>query len=116
MWEAQKRYNKTEKGKAVRHAWRQAHPEANRIKVEKYHDERRQLIDALRNKPCADCGQSYPPYVMDFDHLPGTKKEFTISSQGLSRPIRAILDEAAKCEVVCANCHRERTERRRLLS
>jgi hypothetical protein len=29
------------------------------------------------------------------------------------RSWQSILDEMAKCEVVCANCHRRRTARRR---
>lgn len=24
--------------------------------------------------PCADCGELYPSYVMDFDHRPGSAK------------------------------------------
>jgi hypothetical protein len=28
----------------------------------------RALVRAAKSVPCADCGQNYPPYVMDFDH------------------------------------------------
>lgn len=60
--------------------------------------------------PCADCHQSYPYYVMDFDHVRGVKTE------GLARinllGMRRIMDEIDKCDLVCANCHRRRTAHR----
>ena len=66
-----------------------------------------------KNKPCTDCHLSYPSYVMDFDHLPQYKKSFAI---GQSIPNKKTLDqiiaEIAKCELVCANCHRIRTHNR----
>lgn len=75
---------------------------------------RRAWMDDLKRKPCADCGEEYPPFVMDFDHRPDEEKLFAVSAaipMGLGE--RAILEEAAKCDVVCANCHRFRTFRRR---
>lgn len=72
------------------------------------------VVDA-KSRPCADCGIQYPYYVMDFDHREGVLKEFSLHSvHGVTK--RAILTEIAKCDVVCANCHRERTHRRRLKS
>jgi len=68
-----------------------------------------EFINELKNVPCADCGHSYPPYVMDFDHVRGEKKYNVTSMKGRSASKRAILEEVAKCEVVCANCHRIRT-------
>lgn len=67
-----------------------------------------QLVKELKGRPCADCGQSFPPYVMDFDHR--GEKECDVSrvvrlGWGLAR----INAEVAKCDVVCANCHRQRT-------
>jgi hypothetical protein len=62
--------------------------------------------------PCADCGQRFPPVVMDFDHRDGETKSGTISTKigiwGWAR----ILAEIAKCDIICANCHRIRTARR----
>ena len=69
-------------------------------------------VDDLKSQtPCADCGARYPSYVMDFDHRDGTQKVDTICRGVRIRgwgPKR--LDaEIRKCEIVCANCHRERT-------
>jgi hypothetical protein len=59
--------------------------------------------------PCADCQKFYPSYVMQFDHVRGIKKA------GISQMIsdgyswNEIEEEIQKCELVCANCHAERT-------
>jgi hypothetical protein len=74
----------------------------------------RRVIREAKAVPCADCGQRYPHYVMDFDHRPGEKKCFNISiAAGQTRlSLQKMLAEIAKCDVVCANCHRERTYKR----
>jgi hypothetical protein len=71
-----------------------------------------QFLLEQKDKPCADCGNRYPREAMDFDHL--GDKEFTISN-GKNIVSRERLEaEIAKCDVVCSNCHRTRTETRRL--
>jgi hypothetical protein len=70
----------------------------------------RYLIDFFRSHPCIDCGED-DPIVLEFDHLEG--KEFAIAKGLRDRNWQSVLDEMAKCEVVCANCHRRRTARRR---
>jgi hypothetical protein len=59
---------------------------------------------------CVDCGQQ-DPIVLEFDHL--RDKSFSIGAALTCRGWQSILDEIEKCEVVCANCHRRRTARRR---
>ena len=70
-------------------------------------------IQAIKvERGCADCGYRENAVALDFDHLPGHVKEYRIATMaaGLSR---AKIDaEIAKCEVVCANCHRIRTHKR----
>lgn len=68
-------------------------------------------IRSLKERPCADCKVQYPFYVMQFDHLPGFVKKREVSKHG-SKSWKFIATEAAKCEVVCANCHAERSWRR----
>lgn len=76
---------------------------------------RKHIQEVKSSNPCADCGVSYPPHVMDFDHLPGEDKKFNISSQlGNMSNFEVLKAEIAKCEVVCANCHRQRTWERLL--
>ncbi len=73
---------------------------------------RRDFILALRDRPCLDCGRRYPPYVMQFDHREPSTKRFIVASSWL-KSFATILGEAAKCDIVCSNCHRGRTFRRR---
>ena len=73
------------------------------------------IIRKLKDKPCVDCGIKYPYYVMDFDHREGNVKIADItrlSNRGFS--IEKILEEIKKCDLVCSNCHRERTHKRLL--
>jgi hypothetical protein len=70
-------------------------------------------IKETKDVPCTDCNTKYPYYVMQFDHI-GTDKLFNIAdcySGGFS--LDKVRQEVAKCEVVCANCHAERTWERR---
>jgi hypothetical protein len=63
---------------------------------------------------CVDCGFNLWPEALEFDHLPGTTKLFNVSDV-TRRSDKALLDaEIAKCEVVCSNCHKHRTARRRV--
>jgi hypothetical protein len=79
---------------------------ANNKKVREFS---RDLIRTKKDIPCADCGVKYPYWVMQFDHL--YDKSFNIAT-ALHRRISVLEDEIAKCEVVCANCHADRTYRR----
>lgn len=85
------------------------------IRKRKYKAERRNFIEELkRNKQCVDCKRIYPSWVMDFDHLDGEKKIDSISRMAVTNTssFEKILIEIAKCELVCANCHRQRTHDR----
>jgi hypothetical protein len=75
--------------------------------------EKLEYIDKLKEGPCVDCGQSFPgrPEVMDFDHKDDGTKHFNVSSSRWKR-YEEIEAEIAKCELVCANCHRTRTKTR----
>ena len=81
------------------------------------HNKARQMLRETKERPCADCGVQYPWFIMEFDHLPehGPKKKNRNLATFTSRSFNAkgLQDELAKCEVVCANCHRARTHKRR---
>ena len=71
------------------------------------------LLEQLRDVPCADCANRFPSYVMQFDHRDPSNKKYTVTRM-IGRAGRAkILEEAMKCDIVCANCHRARTYLRR---
>src|SRR6267142_1017881 len=65
-----------------------------------------EFLRDLRRRPCADCGQSFSPWVMDFDHRDPKTKSFALAAgHALLKSRTALLDEIAKCDIVCANCH-----------
>lgn len=71
-------------------------------------DKARKLIAAAKDRPCADCGGTFPLVCMDFDHRDPAAKLYTISN-GLQRSHASLIAEIAKCDVICSNCHRIRT-------
>ena len=75
---------------------------------------RQDAVDLRKSLPCTDCGGTFPPVAMDFDHMPEYEKVGSISRMLLDNRHMAIIGrEIAKCELVCANCHRVRTKERR---
>jgi hypothetical protein len=68
------------------------------------------INDIKEATPCADCKQMFPAVCMDFDHLPGFRKFKGIAKMVQDGHTRERIEaEMAKCELVCANCHRIRT-------
>lgn len=68
----------------------------------------------IKSKPCHDCGGLFEVCCMDFDHRDGTTKEYNIGSMFAHHYSRELIEvELAKCDLVCANCHRIRTRDRR---
>ena len=103
--------------------WRREYYHLNRkrqanlalLRKQKYKEERRKFIEEIKkDKPCMDCGRIYPPWVMDFDHRDGETKISSISYMvlGNTSNFKKIKLEIAKCDLVCANCHRQRTHDR----
>ena len=90
------------------HANKQQYFDRNAI----YRKKVAELIKAMKEKPCADCEQSYPPWVMDFDHREEEIKFKDISRLTGNSSLGIVLREIEKCDVVCANCHRQRTHAR----
>jgi hypothetical protein len=73
-------------------------------------DERtRFLVEFLKSNPCVDCGEN-DLIVLEFDHQ--SDKSFDVAYGIRNCNWEAVLAEIAKCEVVCANCHRRRTAHR----
>jgi len=63
---------------------------------------------------CHDCGWAKWARGLDWDHVRGVKVTTIARMIANGRPWPEIETEMAKCELVCANCHRIRTCERRL--
>ena len=85
----------------------------SRVAGARYRARIRAIIEEAKDRPCADCGRRFPTCVMDLDHVRG-EKEFKVSEavqRAYALNIARVKAEIAKCDVVCANCHRLRTKR-----
>ena len=56
---------------------------------------------------CVRCGYSKCVAAFDFHHKDPTQKDFAIAHKGFCRSFEKLKRELDKCELLCANCHRE---------
>lgn len=108
------------KNKADQAAAARRHYEANRAAMIRRAGEHRKAhrkklrayVDSKKAAPCMDCGGTFPPCAMQFDHVRGEKLRNIgdMVVDGVS--YKVIDEEIAKCELVCANCHAVRTQQR----
>lgn len=107
--------------------WRESHPERYLASARTYRERNREkvreadrraykrrpkvaLILDARRRPCVDCGNEYPPEVMELDHVRG-RKAFGLYPRGVQQAEITLDDiraEIAKCEPRCPTCHRLR--------
>jgi 5-methylcytosine-specific restriction endonuclease McrA len=73
-----------------------------------YDKEVRDIYLKAKNKPCTDCGKTFPHVCMDLDHVRGIKIDAP-ANLAQARKKQQLLLELEKCEPVCSNCHRIRT-------
>ena len=65
------------------------------------------VLDYLQEHPCEECGET-DVRVLEFHHVGQKDKAIvTLVSGGYS--VERIQEEIAKCQVLCANCHRRIT-------
>lgn len=62
-------------------------------------------LDEMRKDPCKKCDKSFPVVCMDWHHRDKSTKLFTIRRK-MNKPRKVLLEEIAKCDLVCSNCHR----------
>jgi hypothetical protein len=112
--EADRKYYETHKVQVdeKNQKWWIGHPGVSQGYLKARYAKFRAIVDEPRKLPCADCGKSYLPCVMDYDHRPGEVKLFNIS-MAMNKPRKLLLEEIEKCDIVCANCHRIREYNRR---
>jgi transposase len=56
---------------------------------------------------CLICGYNRHPAALQFHHLDPSKKSFGLGVRGITRSLSRLREEAAKCALLCANCHAE---------
>lgn len=100
--------------RAIKHPYSMILPSNRDIRLAKRRErsnELRVFLNLLKQRPCSDCGQKHPYYMMHFDHRNSRTKLRNACVVGDSWG--DVLTELAKCDVVCANCHSAREWSRR---
>jgi transposase-like protein len=67
----------------------------------------KEILVAEAGGSCAICGYNRHVGTLQFHHLDPAEKSFALSERGLTRSIERCRLEAAKCVLLCANCHAE---------
>ena len=86
-----------------------AHTEYEAKRGARRYKEMQDWVASLKTGPCMDCGGTFPSVCMHFDHRPGEEKVLNIAALARHNNKKAILEEIAKCDLICANCHAIRT-------
>ena len=74
----------------------------------------RRLAQVIKQRRgCASCGYNKMASGLDFDHMPGHWTIFNLSSPPDILRLVEFKQEIAKCQVLCATCHREVTVQRK---
>ena len=63
------------------------------------------ILVAEAGGACLLCGYDEAPAALHFHHLDPAAKAFTLAARGVSRSLERARAEAAKCVLLCANCH-----------
>lgn len=87
--------------------YRDQNPDYFKKKKEQYAQQGKEFVNNLKNKPCIDCGKTFPPECMEYDHLLNKVEIIGYAYRKWSKT--HLLEEIAKCELVCVLCHRNRT-------
>src|SRR6266581_3045569 len=68
--------------------------------------ERKQRLVEIRGGHCEDCGYDLSVAALEFHHRDSKTKEFGLGN--FNGSWERLVAEAAKCDLLCANCHRRR--------
>lgn len=77
------------------------------IAVQKRRAKVKQMSLNYKGNKCSKCGYDTCTAALEFHHIDPKNKEFSISAKGYTRSWDKVKEELDKCELVCANCHRE---------
>ena len=84
---------------------------ARNFRVREEH--RNRLASLKHNKQCMDCEKPHPYWRMHYDHRdPAIKRDDVGRLVNNVVSFDIVLEEIEKCDLVCANCHADRTYER----
>lgn len=71
--------------------------------------EKRDRLLHYRGGQCVNCGLKHDGtngFVLDLHHLDESTKLFALNTTNANRTMKTLHEEADKCIILCANCHR----------
>ena len=87
--------------------WQKENKELFYSYTKKYKDKKRDFyIEYKKRLKCQDCGERHSACLV-FHHRNPEEKVFTIGCSTPGYSIERIMKEIAKCDVLCANCHKK---------
>ena len=98
--------------RAYRRKYNRRTKSARQVKQNACRANAKRFVDEYKSKPCADCKRKLPTVAMDLDHVRGAKHKSVSLMVSAGYKIDLIKEEVAKCDIVCACCHRIRTAKR----
>ncbi len=69
----------------------------------------RDVRELKESSPCMDCGKYYSYWIMQYDHRDSSKKTAGINTLIWKSSRQRVMEEIELCDLVCANCHSDRT-------
>lgn len=75
--------------------------------VQRRRREIKRLLVEEAGGACVLCGYDQSLAGLHFHHVDPSEKAFALSRQGVTRSLAAARAEAAKCVLLCSNCHAE---------
>lgn len=100
--------NKEDQAKCSKSWYEKNKPLVLERKKKRRDEARKFILDTKQDKSCTMCNVQFPWYKLDYHHRHGTVKRYIISEMpSRNSSITAIEIEIAKCDLTCANCHRE---------
>jgi transposase-like protein len=75
--------------------------------VQRRRREIKRILVAEAGGACALCGYDRTLGGLHFHHRDPSQKAFALSRQGVTRSLESARAEAAKCVLLCSNCHAE---------
>lgn len=73
-------------------------------RVKSYNKKRSLVTKYKEDSKCKQCGENHPA-CLQFHHRDSKEKEFAIGCSVVNKGMQQLMDEIAKCDVLCANCH-----------
>lgn len=108
-------YSDPEKQRAAAREWARKNSQStegrlriSKNRVQTWENRKEWYAGVKANLSCIRCGENHPA-CLDFHHRDRSGKTFTVSKMVIQRYAsrERVLEEMAKCDVLCANCHRK---------